>query len=76
MVRAIQGQAGGVVVMITFRKKQDSKQVRCKNCQIHPFYNAALDDRPFIEDCPECLGMDRDHIPWTELFITGPERRR
>jgi hypothetical protein len=53
------------------------KQVRCQNCQMNiSFYMAPLDDRPKTKDCTECQGTNRDAIPWTELYIRAPYKRR
>lgn len=55
---------------------RSAKQVRCQNCQMRPFYSAPLDDRPFTDECEVCQGTNRQAVPWTELFITSPHRRR
>ena len=68
--------AGRSSVNVNWDKVRSATQSRCRNCQMHPFYMAALDDRPFTEDCPECQGTNREPMPWTELFITSPYRRR
>ncbi len=52
---------------------RSSCPVRCKTCQMSPFYTSPTVNRPFTRDCPDCLGTNRDTIPWEELF---PWRRR
>ena len=57
------------------------KQARCQSCQMSfGFYLAPPpDDRPRTIDCIDCIdcqGTNLDAMPWTELFITAPHRRR